>query len=99
MHAALRAGIGVDEFWRRTPREIDRVIDAFISNRIDAQNLAAWQAHTTAALTRVKRMPKLKTLLVKDPKDRKTAAQIKDFLMAFKAAHNARLKNEESHGD
>lgn len=60
---ALRAGVPVLEFWQMTPRETVQVIEAAVwrSELEQRQQLAlAWN---TAALSRTKRMPSLRSLL------------------------------------
>lgn len=66
MKQALRCGIGVLEFWELTPREVYMAIEAaqWRDERRQKQDIAlAWR---TAALTRVKRMPSLRSLLTSD---------------------------------
>jgi hypothetical protein len=66
----LRSGIGVREFWELTPRETLLAIEAAIwrDERQQEQDIAlAWR---TAALTRTKKLPTLRSLLAssKPPK-------------------------------
>ena len=71
---ALRAGLGVEEFWRLTPRETWMVMEAR-AWRLEreterttelirlAQKMAGWLAWHTAALQRSRNMPSLQRLL------------------------------------
>lgn len=68
---ALRCGVSVLEFWDLTPRETYMAIEAALwrDRRRQKQDLSlAWH---TAALTRVKRMPSLKSLLTSQTKARR----------------------------
>ena len=51
-------------FWGLSLREIDTVIRACAERSRQDHNDRAWLAHTVAALSRVKRLPKLKTLMI-----------------------------------
>ncbi len=61
---ALRAGVSVVEFWALTPRETLETLEATVwrAEQRAAGDLS--QAWHTAVLTRVKRMPTLKRLLL-----------------------------------
>jgi hypothetical protein len=74
MAEALRAGLGVEEFWRLTPRETHAAIEARAwqleqeGERATelirlAKKIAGWLAWHTAALQRAKRMPPLQRLI------------------------------------
>ncbi len=74
MAEALRAGLGVEEFWRLTPRETHAAIEAWAwqleqeGERATelirlAKKIAGWLAWHTAALQRAKRMPPLQRLI------------------------------------
>ena len=71
---ALRAGLGVEEFWSLTPRETGMALEARAwrmereTERTTelirlAQKLAGWLAWHTAALQRSRNMPSLQRLL------------------------------------
>jgi hypothetical protein len=59
-------------FWSLTPREIKDEFDSAYRRHIQHHNEHAWLAYHTAALHRVKRMPKLQTLLAKQPRRKQT---------------------------
>jgi hypothetical protein len=64
---ALRAGIGILEFWDQTPRETYMTIDASIWREEIRQKRDLTMAWQIAALSRAKRMPSLKQLLNTKP--------------------------------
>lgn len=87
-------GETLDEFWRHTPL----TFKAFLTGRgralEEAQKARAWLAHTTAALTRAKRLPSLDKMLGKPrPRRRQTPAEI---MRIFKQ-HNAVMGGEIIH--
>lgn len=62
----MRVGLGVDEFWSLTPRELKLALEAGAWQAEQARKRAVQQAWLTAALERSKRMPRLKSLLGDD---------------------------------
>lgn len=66
LSAALRVGLGVDEFWSLTPRELSLVMEARMWQAEQTRKLAVQQAWLTAVLERSKRVPPLKRLLGDD---------------------------------
>lgn len=63
---ALRAGIGVEEFWRLTPRETYAAIRAENWRQDLHHRRQAWLAWHIAALSRSKRLPSFKKLIGAD---------------------------------
>lgn len=60
--AALKAGMGVLEFWDLTPRETFQAIEAAAWRMEQAQRGRAWLAWHVAALVRSKKLPPLARL-------------------------------------
>lgn len=78
-----------------TPREIALWIDGAGQRLRREHNARAWAAHTTAALTRAKKMPKLDTLLAKEPKKakrRQTWQEQAAIMERWFKAQNAQLE-------
>lgn len=83
---ALRAGLRVSEFWEMTPREVMAAAQATVWRlELDRERMimAAW---LTAALSRSKRLPRLKRLLRKPGKTKRlTPAQAQQHRAEFEA--------------
>ncbi len=60
---ALRAGIGIEEFWRLTPVETVMSIEAAVWRANHEQRARAWLAWHVAALSRARKLPPLRRLL------------------------------------
>jgi hypothetical protein len=64
----VEAGHDDARFWSLTLREISIILDGSIARRRREQNDLAWLAWHVAAFQRVKKMPKLKDILISEPK-------------------------------
>lgn len=86
--------MGFDEalFWASTPRQIVTHFTAAARRRQREHNDRAWHAWTVAALGRVKKMPKLDTLLAKPqtPRRRQTWEEQLAIMQAWSARTNAK---------
>ncbi|RAH99193.1 hypothetical protein DLJ53_21850 [Acuticoccus sediminis] len=83
-------GLPPDQFWRQTPRTFAAIL-AGRTRRLEAeQDGRAWTAWHTEALARVKKLPKLETLLGRrrKPKRRQTANDMIAIAKAWDAAVN-----------
>lgn len=58
------AGLSPDSFWQATPREFAAVMDGQNRVRRDQFNLSMRQAHTTAVLGRVEKIPDVDDLTI-----------------------------------
>lgn len=77
LQQALRAGIGVQEFWDLTPVETYMAIEASIWREQQRQKQSIAQAWYSAALQRAKRLPPLKQLLQAGPAKRLVGAELR----------------------
>jgi hypothetical protein len=57
-------GFPPDSFWSATPREFAAVMDGHNRSSRDAFNRSVRQAHTTAVLGRVEKIPDIQELLI-----------------------------------
>lgn len=85
MEQALRSGISVFDFYLMTPREAYMVIDAANWKAEKEQDRAMSVAWLNAALSRVKRMPSLRSLLTKTARPKRlTSGQLRERRREFK---------------
>lgn len=82
--SAVKCGVGPVDFWAMTPY----LTRAAIKGMVDGRTMLAWQ---TAALTRVKKMPKLEELLTVENKPVDVGAKMRALFPAHKA--KAKVKN------
>ena len=65
---ALRAGVGVSEFWDLTPREVQFVFESDGWRQRRERQRDAWLAWHIAGMMRTKRMPSLNVLIPPEPR-------------------------------
>jgi len=70
--AWVEAGQNPDSFWSKTPREVHLILEACKAAEIRRHNQMVWAVWHIAALSRLKRLPKLKSLFYKEPKPRQS---------------------------
>lgn len=58
----MALGFSEDEFWRKTPRQIDRAFRGAVAAEERRHNLFAWHAWHVVAMPRMKKLPKLEKL-------------------------------------
>lgn len=85
-------------FWDQTVRTLDLAVQAMNTRARLEHNRRAWAVWHIAALSRAKKLPSLKRLMMKEPPREQTWQQQAAMFEAFAAAHNARLKRIESKG-
>lgn len=80
--------MGLDEntFWRKTPRQIVRTLQAKGEQFKREHNERAWLAWHIAALPRAKKFPKLEDLMKRGPRKAMTPDQIFDAMRAIAAS-------------
>jgi hypothetical protein len=85
MIQALRCGCTVSEFWSMTPVEAYKFIEATNWRHKQLERREITMAWLTAALTRTKRLPKLKPLLAQTKRPKKlTGEQLQERRREFK---------------
>ncbi|MCV3209602.1 hypothetical protein OHD62_17310 [Mesorhizobium sp. YC-39] len=72
-------------FWRLTPREVETVLAGVNSRVLREHELAAWTAWHTAALGRLKKMPRLAELMPKRERKPSGPAKAPDWETKFAA--------------
>lgn len=63
-------GLDPDAFWSKTPREVSIIVTARVSRETRRFNDLMWQAWHIAAFGRMKKMPSLKSVMLKKPSKR-----------------------------
>lgn len=91
---ALRAGVGVEEFWRLTPRELAAVFESDAERRKDTREHDLWLAWHIVALGRARQMPSLRRLLGQDEARPVTGAEAE----RLQRAHEAMVERMTRHG-
>ena len=76
MTNALRAGVGVIDFWEMTPREVNATIEAYVWRAQQEYKSQTAQAWHTAMMTRAKRIPPLNQILSERKTKPMTEAEI-----------------------
>lgn len=87
MSAYCEAGFDPANFWNLTPREIAAHLDGAARRLRREHNNRAWLAWHAAALTRVKQMPKLESLMSVDRPEQSQTWE--DMLAVVKSIHVA----------
>lgn len=88
-------GFDPESFWDQTIRTVCAALHGKHRAAIRDQNARAWMVWHIAALQRAKKLPKLKTMMVKE-KPRVQSWQEQQMIMqSWATAHNARLKERE----
>ncbi|WP_051057052.1 hypothetical protein [Bradyrhizobium yuanmingense] len=64
----MACGLDPDAFWSKTPRQVSLIFAGKQAQFTREHNERAWLAYHTAALPRMKKFPKLRTLLARDRK-------------------------------
>lgn len=93
LKAWVEAGQDPSQFWGLTPRELNIVLDGSAERLKREHNDRAWLAWHGAALGRIKKFPKLDTLLIKGdrkPKRGKTIEEMISIAHAWTASVNRR---------
>ncbi|MGL5934595.1 MAG: hypothetical protein ACRCZI_03115 [Cetobacterium sp.] len=81
-------------FWQVTPREMQAILDGAAGRIRREEELSAWLAWHTAALGRVKKMPRLMDMLPRKPKPSQTIEE----QIAIAKAWDARIKSLQRQG-
>jgi hypothetical protein len=88
----LDCGFSYDEFWRRTPRETDLIFKGYEFNRLRQHNDAVALAWHVAGLSRSRKLPSLKSLIVQKPY---RAQSWQDHLAIMKALTEANTRRKK----
>lgn len=64
---AIRLGLAPSEFWQLTPYQTQLILNQQPEMRRDESNMLLFGAWQTARLQRGKKLPNLKTILIREP--------------------------------
>lgn len=85
-------GLDPDVFWRKTPREVSLIVEGRSRFLEREHNDRAWLAWHIAALSRIKRMPKLDRMMLRPTKEKpQTWEQQLQIVMQLNAAFGGKV--------